>query len=102
MSLDYTKDYSNHLLLDNKAKYSKIYKITESEASELSKGDIILLKTPCGKFGLFIVTADTGNDGTIHVSKYTDQEFISYDSYLESNTASSSVTYTTVGNCGCN
>jgi hypothetical protein len=101
MSLDYTRDYSNHVLLDNKAKYSKIYKIAESDASDIEKGDLILLKTPCGKWGLFIALSAADEDGTLHLSKYTDQEFISFDSYLEQNTASSSITTTSVGGCGC-
>ena len=101
MSLDYVRDYSNHVLLDNKAKYSKIYKIAESDASDIEKGDLILLKTPCGKWGLFIALSAADEDGTLHLSKYTDQEFISYDEYLNSNAASSTITTTSVGGCGC-
>jgi hypothetical protein len=99
MSLDYTRDYSNHVLLDNKAKYSKIYKLpTESDATDIEKGDILLLQTPCGKWGLFIALSAADEDGTLHLAKYSDQEFISFDGYLEEN-ASSSIT--TIGNCGC-
>lgn len=101
MSLDFTRDYSNHVLLDNKAKYSKIYKIAESNASGIEKGDIVLLKTPCGKWGLFIALSVADEDGTLHLSKYNDQEFISYDEYLNSNATSSTITTTTAGNCGC-
>lgn len=102
MSLDYVRDYSNHVLLDNKAKYSKIYRLSEeSDASAVEKGDVLLLKMPCGKYGLFVALSSADEDGTLHLSKYSDQEFISFDSYLESNTTSSTITTTTVGNCGC-
>ena len=88
--------------MDNKAKYSKIYKLPEeSDASKIEKGDIILLKTPCGKWGLFIALSAADEDGILHLSKYTDQEFISYDEYLNSNATSSTITTTTVGGCGC-
>lgn len=99
MSLDYTRDYSNHVLLDNKAKYSKIYKLsTTTDVADIEKGDILLLQTPCGKWGLFIALSAADEDGTLHLSKYSDQEFISFDGYLEE-IASSSIT--TIGNCGC-
>lgn len=102
MSLDYVRDYSNHVLLDNKAKYSKIYKLPkESDVVDIEKGDIILLQTPCGKWGLFIALSAADEDGTLHLSKYTDQEFISFDNYLESNAATSTITTTSVGSCGC-
>ena len=102
MSLDYVRDYSNHVLLDNKSKYSKLYKITaESDATDIEKGDIVLLKTPCGKWGLFIALSEAEEDGTLHLSKYTDQEFISFDNYLESTTSTSSITTITTGGCGC-
>lgn len=102
MSLDFTRDYSNHVLLDNKAKYSKIYKLPkESDAIDIEKGDIVLLQTPCGKWGLFIALSAADEDGTLHLSKYTDQEFISFDNYLESNAATSTITTTSVGGCGC-
>lgn len=100
MSLDYVRDYSNHVLLDNKAKYSKIYKLPkESDVVDIEKGDIILLQTPCGKWGLFIALSAADEDGTLHLSKYTDQEFISFDNYLESNAATSTITTTSVGGC---
>jgi len=75
MSIDFTKDYSDHVLLDNKRKYREIYKLSPSEAVDISKGDLLLLKTMCGCYGVFMATADSDEDGTLHVTRYAEIEF---------------------------
>lgn len=80
MSIDYTTDYTNHTLLDNKAKYDKIYKLTEVEASDVNKGDLVLLKTPCGQYRLYMATAPADEDNTLHLTRYAEVDFIKYDS----------------------
>jgi hypothetical protein len=76
MSLDFTTDYANHTLLDNKSKYSKIYKLTEVEASDVSLGDLILLKTPCGQYRLYMATGSADEDNTLHLTRYAEVDFI--------------------------
>ena len=80
MSVDYTRDYSNHTLLDNQAHYSKIYKLDEIQASDGHKGDLILLKTPCGQYRLYIATGDSDEDNTLHLSRYSEIDFFKADS----------------------
>ena len=76
MSLDYTTEYANHTLLDNKAKYSKIYKLTEVEASDVHLGDLVLLKTPCGQYRLYMATGDAdAEDNTLHLTRYAEIDF---------------------------
>lgn len=72
MSLDYTVDYANHTLLDNKLKYSKIYKLSEIEASDVSMGDLILLKTPCGQYRLYMSIGSADEDNTLHLTRYAE------------------------------
>lgn len=79
MAIDFTRDYSDHVLLDNKRKYKEIYKLSPSEASDISKGDLVLLKTMCGCYGVFMATADSDEDGTLHVTKYAEVEFAKMD-----------------------
>lgn len=77
MSLDFTQDYSNHNLLDDIHRYTKIYKLTPMEVTDVSQGDILLLKTDCGEYGMFIATADTNEeDKVLHVSKLVEYEFV--------------------------
>lgn len=75
MSLDYTTEYANHTLLDNKSKYSKIYKLKEVEASDISLGDLVLLKTPCGQYRLYMATGEADEDNTLHLTKYAEIDF---------------------------
>lgn len=104
MSLDFTKDYSNHVLLDNKSKYSKLYKLGEADSSDVHRGDLVLLQTPCGKFGLFLALDDASEDGTLHLTKYSEVDFYKFDSSsMESASGlSNAVAYNTSGPCGCN
>lgn len=76
MSVDFSTDYSNHTLLDNKAKYSKIYKLSEVEASDVEKGDLVLLKTPCGQYRLYMATSSSDEDNTLHLTRYAEVDFI--------------------------
>ena len=76
MSVDFTTDYANHTLLDNKAKYSKIYKLSEVEASDIEKGDLVLLKTPCGQYRLYMATAAADEDNMLHLTRYAEVDFI--------------------------
>ena len=75
MSLEYTVEYANHSLLDNKAKYSKIYKLTEVVASDISLGDLVLLKTPCGQYRLYMATGPADEDNTLHLTRYAEIDF---------------------------
>lgn len=75
MSLDFTYDYSNHTLLDDIHKYSKIFKLVEVTSEEVTKGDQLLLKTPCNEYGMFIAVNDTSEDGTLHLSKLIEFDF---------------------------
>lgn len=79
MSLDFTYDYSNHTLLDNANKYSKLYKLIPVEASQVTKGDLVLVKTDCGKYGLFISVDDTNEDNVLHLSSYHELDFVTAD-----------------------
>lgn len=85
MSLDYTTDYTNHTLLDNKMKYEKIYKLTEVIASDITKGDLILLKTPCGQYRLYMATAEADENNTLHLTRYAELEYIKYDESQDDN-----------------
>lgn len=80
MSLDFTRDYSNHELLDNKNKYTELYKLYPAAAQDVSKGDIILLKTACGRYGLFVAVADPSEDNTLHLTNYSEVDFIKLES----------------------
>lgn len=75
MSVDYNVDYSNHTLIDNKSKYSKIYKLTEVEASDVHLGDLILLRTPCNQFRLYMAIGDSDEDNTLHLTRYSEIDF---------------------------
>ena len=75
LSFDYTVDYANHTLLDNKSKYSKIYKLTEVEASDIDLGDLVLLKTPCGQYRLYMATGPADEDNTLHLTRYSEIDF---------------------------
>jgi len=75
MSIDYNVDYSNHTLLDNKAHYSKIFKLDEIAPSDVHRGDLIVLKTPCGQYRMYIAIDDADEDNTLHLSKYSEIEF---------------------------
>lgn len=74
MSLDFTQDYSNHNLLDNIHKYTKVYKLQPVNADDVVKGDTVLLKTSCGEYGVFIATEDS-TETTMHLSKLIEFEF---------------------------
>lgn len=75
MSLDFTHDYSNHNLLDNAHKYTKIYKLSPTDTMNVHCGDKLLLQTTCGEYGLFIATEDTGEDGILHVTQLREFSF---------------------------
>lgn len=75
MSLDFTYDYSNHTLLDNSHKYTKLYKLVPVEASSILKGDTLLLQTSCGDYGMFISIDNPSPDGTLHLSKLLEFDF---------------------------
>ena len=75
MSIDFQYDYANHTLLDNKSKYSKIYKLTEVEASDVSLGDLVLLKTTCGQYRLYMATGPADEDNTLHLTRYAEIDF---------------------------
>lgn len=80
MSLEYTHDYTNHNLLDDKNhRYTKLYKLVSAEASDVKKGDLVLLKTAGGRFGVFIAFEDTTEDNALHLSKYSEFDFTKYD-----------------------
>ena len=79
MAIDFTRDYSEHVLLDNKRKYREIYKLAPSEASDISKGDLVLLKSACGCYNIFMAIADADEDGTLHLTKYSEMEFAKMD-----------------------
>lgn len=76
MSIDYTHDYSDHVLLDNKNKYTELYKLSGSTAADVSAGDLLLLKTACGRYGIFVALSTADSDGTLHLSKYSEVDFI--------------------------
>ena len=80
MSLDFQHDYSNHELLANKNRYTELFKLDAAAPSDVHKGDLILLKTSCGKYGIFIAVSESDEDGTLHLSKYSDYEFSKDDS----------------------
>lgn len=76
MSIDYTYDYSNHVLLDNKSKYSKIYSLLlVTDVSSVKAGNKLLIKTSCGQYKLFIATEDAESDGTLHLTPYSEVDF---------------------------
>lgn len=76
MSIDFTHDYANHSLLENKNRYTELYKLDSSSASDIHKGDLVLLKTACGKYGIFIASSDPDPDETLHLSPYSGVDFI--------------------------
>lgn len=76
MSIDYTHDYSDHVLLDNKNKYTELYKLSGSTAADVNAGDLLLLKTACGRYGIFVALSTADEDGTLHLSKYSEVDFI--------------------------
>lgn len=75
MSLDFQHDYSNHELLSNKNRYTELFKLDPVTAADIHKGDLVLLKTSCGKYGIFVVMSESDTDETVHLSKYSDYEF---------------------------
>lgn len=77
MSLDFNVDYSNHTLLDNKFKYSKIFKLSETSADAVSTGDLLLIQAPCGKYVLYMATRTSDEDGTLHLTRYSEVDIIS-------------------------
>ena len=79
MSVDYTHDYSDHVLLDNKNKYKELYKLSSATASDVHTGDLVLLQTACGRYGIFVAVANPDPDGTLHLSKYSEVDFIKLD-----------------------
>lgn len=79
MSIDFTHDYSDHVLLDNRNHYKELYKLSAAEASDIQKGDLVLIKGPCGCYKLFIATADSDEDGTLHLTKYAEIDFVKAD-----------------------
>lgn len=97
MSLDYTTDYTNHTLLDNKMKYEKVYKLTEVIASDITKGDLVLLKTPCGQYRLYMATAEADENNTLHLTRYAELEYIKYDASQDDN----GLVISQSGPCGC-
>jgi hypothetical protein len=96
MSVDFSTDYSNHTLLDNKAKYEKIYMLSEAEATDVHKGDLVLLKTPCGQYRLYMATADSDEDNTLHLTRYAEVDF--YKAGTHDNT---DLVISESGPCGC-
>lgn len=85
MSVDYTIDYSNHLLTDSKPKYSKIYKLEEIEASDVHRGNLVVLKTPCNQYRIYVALDDAGEDNTLHLTRYSEIEFAKFDGSDRSN-----------------
>lgn len=79
MSVDYTHDYSDHALIDCKPKYSKIYKLEEIEASDVHRGDLIVLKTPCNQYRIYVALDDADEDNTLHLTRYSEIEFAKFD-----------------------
>lgn len=100
MSVDFTLDYSNHTLLDSKPKYSNIYKLVEVDASAVKKGDLLLLKTPCGQYRLYMAIADSDDDNTLHLSKYSEIDFAKADP--SGNISDSVISGVTGDSCGYN
>ena len=80
MSVEYTRDYSDHVLLDNKNKYSEIFKVYPAEPQDVHRGDVILLKTACGRFELFMAlddaSMDENNKGALHLTKFAEVDFV--------------------------
>lgn len=95
MSVDFNSDYSNHSLLDNQAHYDKIYALTEVEASEVHKGDLLLLRMPCGQYKLVMATADS-DENVLHVTKYAATDFVKAD-----DTDTDGLVISATGPCGC-
>lgn len=79
MSIEYTHDYANHVLLENKNRYTELYKLSSADAAEVSKGDLVLLKTVCGRYGIFVAVEDPSADGTLHLTPYAECDFIKSD-----------------------
>ena len=76
MTIDFTHDYSDHVLLDSRNKYTELYALSPTSAENVHRGDILLLKTACGRYGLFIAVSSPSEDGTLHLSKYLETDFI--------------------------
>ena len=76
MSLDFAQDYSNHDLLENVHRYKKLYKVVPVAATDLTTGDLVLVQSSCKQYGLFITVSDTDPNGTVHLSKFTDFDFV--------------------------
>lgn len=109
MSVDYNVEYYNHTLLDNQAKYDKIYKLTEVVASDVHRGDLVLLKTPCGQYKLYMAIDDSGEDNTLHLTRYAEIDFYksNYDPnsdlvISESDSCGNQVNNNCNCDCGCN
>lgn len=85
MSIDFTHDYSDHVLLDSRNRYKELYKLAVAEAADVKKGDLVLLKGPCGCYKIFMATADSDEDGTLHLTKYAELDFVSANNNDESN-----------------
>lgn len=80
MSIDYTHDYEPHTLLENKNRYTELYKLSSVTSSDVHTGDLVLLKSSCGQYGVFVSLSEPDDDGTLHLSKYSEIEFIPFDS----------------------
>lgn len=76
MSLDFTRDFSNSNLLSNKNVYTDIYKLDLVESQSINCGDKLLLKFTDGSYSLFIATSAPDEDGTLHLSKLTEFDFV--------------------------
>lgn len=105
MSLDFTHDYSNHSLIDNSHRYSKLYKLSSIDSINVKCGDKLLLQTECGEYSMFIATEDTGEDGILHLSKLVEFNFTKDgESIFPTNTMSNvnSNTDINISNCQSN
>jgi len=97
VSIDYTYDYSDHVLLDNKSKYKELYKLYQTTAADVHKGDLVLIKTGCGCYKIFMATADTGEDNSLHLTQYSEVEFVkASDDQMDGSVVKESYTP-----CGC-
>ena len=84
MSVDYTHDYSDHVLLDNKNKYKELYKLSSATASDVHTGDYYPVK--------WTVTETVNGSNTDLISGKKLSEVATYlNSYLVFNSAAEDI-----------
>lgn len=79
MSIEFTKDYSNHNLLNSTSKYTELYKLVPAEPADIKRGDLVLLKTPCGKYEVNLAVTDADENNTLKLTKYQEVEYTKYN-----------------------